>query len=449
MPSSARCFPSPAGWSDFRTTYASSYAPSLFTKQGVLSWPEGYGAAAGGMFLFSLINLVGIRWFARLNNVLVWWKLAIILITIFAFLFTTFHTENFTKYGFAPSGMQGMFHAIVVAGIVFSFLGFRQGVELGGESDNPRRNIPLAVIGSILITAVIYILLQIAYIAAVRPSDLAKSNGWATLSFTNDAGPLAAIASLIGLAWLSTILLIDAVISPADTGLIYTTVTARLSYAMGRNDNAPRALAATSNRGVPWLSVFLAFIVGLIIFLPFPSWSKLVGFVTSATVLSFGSGSLVLMSMRRQLPNQERPFRLPGGHVIPFLAFYAANMMIYWAGWDVDWKLFATVGIGLVLLAVQLAYNRHLRTVMQFRHGWWILVWYAGLAVISWQGVYSSDDTPQGQQSNIKFGWAFLVVLGLTAIVYVLALHSRLSSEETRRQIAGTPLEQPAGPAQS
>ena len=66
--------------------YASSYAPSLFTKSGVLSWPEGYGAAVGGMFLFSLINLVGIRWFARINNVVVWWKLAIILVTIFAFL---------------------------------------------------------------------------------------------------------------------------------------------------------------------------------------------------------------------------------------------------------------------------------------------------------------------------------------------------------------------------
>ncbi|HWB66383.1 MAG TPA: APC family permease, partial [Mycobacteriales bacterium] len=215
--------------------YASSYEPSLFTKSAVLSWPEGYLVAAAGMLLFSFVNLVGIRWFARLNNVIVWWKLAIILITVFAFLFTTFHTANFSKFGFAPTGVKGMFHAIVVAGIVFSFLGFRQGVELGGETDNPRRNIPLAVVGSILITAVIYVLLQIAYIAAVRPSDLTKSNGWAHVAFTNDAGPLAAIASLIGLGWLSTILLADAVISPADTGLIYTTVTARLSYAMGRN----------------------------------------------------------------------------------------------------------------------------------------------------------------------------------------------------------------------
>jgi amino acid transporter len=428
--------------------YASSYEPSLITKSGVLSWPTGYLIAAAGMLLFSFINLVGIRWFARLNNVVVWWKIAIILITIFGLLFTTFHASNFHKYGFAPSGLQGMFHAVVVAGIVFSFLGFRQGVELGGESDNPRRNIPLAVIGSVALTAVIYVLLQVAYIAAVRPSDLAKSHGWAALSFTNDAGPLAAIASIVGLVWLSKLLLIDAVVSPADTGLIYTTVTARLSYAMGRNDNAPRALARTSNRGVPWLSVFLAFVVGLIIFLPFPSWSKLVGFVTSATVLSFGSGSLVLMSMRKQIPEQERPFRLPGGHVIPLLAFYASNLMIYWAGWDVDWKLFATVGIGLVLLAVQLVLRPAMRANLRFRNGWWILLWFAGLTVISWQGIYSSDDTAQGQQNNIPFGWAFIVVAALSLLIYVLALRFRLTPEQTQAQISGTPTDAPAALAE-
>src|SRR5579875_3763615 len=348
-------------------TYASSYAPWLVDKNQLLTWPRGYLLAAAGMLLFSCINLIGIRWFARLNNVVVWWKLAIIIITIIAFFVATFHSANFSKYDFAPTGGQGIVHAIVVSGIVFSFLGFRQGVELGGETDNPRRNIPLAVIGSILITGVIYIALQIAYLGAVRPSDLASSHGWANLAFANDAGPLAAIAGFIGLGWLGKILLADAVISPADTGLIYTTVTARLSYAMGRNENAPTALAKTSARGVPWTSVFLAFIVGLIIFLPFPSWSKLVGFVTSSTVLSFGSGSLVLMSMRKQIPDQERPFRLPGGHVIPLLAFYSANLMIYWAGWDVDWKLFATVGIGFCLLIIQLFFRPELLRVMNFR----------------------------------------------------------------------------------
>ena len=428
-------------------TYAASYAPWLINNDGTLSWPGGYLIAVAAMLLFSFINLVGIRWFARLNNVVVTWKLAIILITIVAFLVTTFHSSNFSSQGFAPAGGQGMVHAIVVSGIVFSFLGFRQGVELGGETDNPKRNIPLAVIGSILITAVIYILLQIAYIAAVSPSDI--SHGWSNVSFTNDAGPLAAIASIIGLAWLSKILLADAVISPADTGLIYTTVTARLSYAMGRNDNAPRVLAKTSNRGVPWASVFLAFIVGLIIFLPFPSWNRLVGFVTNSTVLSFGSGSLVVAAMRKQIPNQERPFRLPGGHLIPFLAFYAANMMVYWAGWDLNWKLFAAVGIGLVLLVIQLAARPGLRDKLQFRNGWWILLWFAGLVVISWQGIYSSDDTPQGQQNNIGFGWAFLVIAAWSALIYWLALRFRLTPEQTKSQIAGTPADEPEGLATS
>jgi len=55
---------------------------------------------------------------------------------------------------------------------VFSYLGFRQGVELAGETDNPRRNVPIAVIGSVLITGLIYVLLQIAFIAAVKPSTL-------------------------------------------------------------------------------------------------------------------------------------------------------------------------------------------------------------------------------------------------------------------------------------
>jgi amino acid transporter len=431
-------------------TYASSYAPWLVDKNKLLTWPQGYLIAAGGMLLFSFINLVGIRWFARLNNVVVWWKLAIIVVTVIAFFVAEFHSANFSKYGFAPTGGQGMVHAIVVSGIVFSFLGFRQGVELGGETDNPRRNIPLAVIGSIVITGVIYIALQIAYLGAVRPSDLASSHGWANLAFTNDAGPLAAIAGFIGLAWLGKILLADAVVSPADTGLIYTTVTARLSYAMGRNENAPKSLAKTSGRGVPWLSVALAFIVGLIIFLPFPSWNKLVGFVTNSTVLSFGSGALVLMAMRKQIPEQERPFWLPGGHVIPFLAFYASNLMVYWAGWDLDWRLFAAVGIGLALFAIQWLINPEFRRQhFHWRHGWWVLLWFAGLIIISWQGIYSSDDKPHGQQYNIGFGWAFLVLAAWSLIIYVLAIKSRFSPEQTREQIARTPTDEPEALATS
>ena len=102
---------------------------------------------------------------------------------------------------------------------------------------------------------------------------------------------------------------------------------------MARNGNAPKALGRTTDRGVPLFSLIVTFFVGLIVFLPFPSWQQLVGFITSATVLSFGSGPIVHAAMRRQMPDLERPFKLPFGDVIPFLAFYSSNLIVYWAGW--------------------------------------------------------------------------------------------------------------------
>ena len=59
-----------------------------------------------------------------------------------------------------------------------------------------------------------------------------------------------------------------------------------------------------------------------------------------------------MAALRKQIPDHERPFRLPGGHVIPFLAFWASNLIVYWSGWTTDWKLFVAVLIGFVLLGV-------------------------------------------------------------------------------------------------
>jgi amino acid transporter len=420
--------------------YATRWAP--FTKSHTVAGETvhtltglGYLVAVLGMAFFVVVNYFGIRWFARLNNVAVWWKLGVIVLVIIAFLVTEFHTSNFSSHGFAPSGMQGVLTAIATGGVVFSYLGFRQGIELAGETSNPRRNIPVAVIGSVLLTGVLYILLQLAFIAAVRPSDLASSKGWANLAFSGDYGPLAAIASVIGLGWLATILYVDAVISPADTGLIYTTVTGRVSYAMGRNGNAPRILARTTPRGVPLVSLFLAFVVGLIVFLPFPSWQQLVGFVTSATVLSFGAGTLVIGALRRELPERERPFRVPFGDVLPFLALYASNLIVYWSGWDVDWKLFTAVALGFVLLGVFHLTGKGDLPPMDWRSGaTWAVPWLAGQCLISYLGDY--PDPAAGNQKDFGFGWGFLVVFVFTVIIYLLGMKFRLPRERIEEHIA-------------
>ncbi len=410
--------------------YATKYAPftvehdvdgsTVHTLTGL-----GLGTAVVLMAIFVVINYFGIRWFARVNNVLVWWKLGIITLVIVAFFITAFHGGNFGSHGFAPTGIHGIFTAIATSGIVFSYLGFRQGIELGGETDNPSRNVPLAVIGSVIVTVIIYAALQVAFIGALAPGDIA--NGWANLSFADDFGPLAALASILGLSWLAVLLYIDAVVSPADTGLIYTTVTSRISYAMARNGNAPEVLGKTTSKGAPLPSLILAFVVGLILFLPFPSWQQLVGFITSATVLSFGTGPLVLAALRRQAPDQRRVFRLPGGHVIPFLGFFCSNLIVYWTGWTTDAKLFIAVALGGVALIGMSFYNRRrgIRLEMSWRAGSWYLPWLAGLALISFLGDYG------GGVGVLHFVSALPVILIFSLAVYVLAYFVRLNPKDT------------------
>ena len=137
--------------------YATKYAPftaahtvageTVYTLTGL-----GYVTAVILMALFVVVNFYGVRWFARINNALVGWKIFIILLVVAAFLLTAVHGENFTSHGFMPQGWHGVFTAIATSGVVFSYLGFRQGIEFAGETDNPRRNVPIAVVGSVLIT---------------------------------------------------------------------------------------------------------------------------------------------------------------------------------------------------------------------------------------------------------------------------------------------------------
>ncbi len=211
---------------------------------------------------------------------------------------------------------------------------------------------------------------------------------------------------------------------------------------MGKNGNAPRALAKTTPRGVPMVSLIVTFVVGLIVFLPFPSWQQLVGFITSATVLSFGSGSLVVAAMRRELPDHVRPFKLPFGDAIPFLALYSSNLIVYWAGWKTDWKLFVSILIGFVLLGIFHLTGKGDMPKMDWRAGaTWALPWLAGLCLISYLGDYPDQSEHAGNRAAIGFGWGFLVMFGLTALVYWLALKVRLPKARMDENIAETQAE--------
>src|ERR1700759_1831189 len=116
--------------------YASTWGFAHSWYNGTNLHGAGIPVAIALMFVFTAINLIGVRWLARVNNALTWWKVAIPVITIIVLFASSFHGSNFTSGGgFFVHGAA--FKAIVLAlpgGVVFSLLGFEQAVQLGGEA---------------------------------------------------------------------------------------------------------------------------------------------------------------------------------------------------------------------------------------------------------------------------------------------------------------------------
>jgi amino acid transporter len=384
------------------------------------------------MAVFTVINLIGIRLLAESNNIIMIWKVAIPFLAVVVIMILSFNTSNFTAAGgFAPFGLEGVLSALSVGGVIFAYQGFEQAIQLGAETHNPQRNIPFAVIGSMSIGVILYILLQVAFLGALDPSEELK-NGWANLSFPGAAGPFAGLATLVGAGWLATLLYIDAFVSPAGTGLIYTASSSRLSYAFARNHYIPRQFGSLSNRGVPIVSIIFSFLIGCFMFLPFPGWQELVGFIISATVIGYAAVPLALGALRRQEPDHPRPFKLPAGEVMAVASFIVANLVIYWSTWDVIWKVCIGMILGLVLLGIGHAVNpSELTPSLDWRGGSWVWPYFIGLAAISYLG-----ESDFGGIGIIPYPWDILVVAAFSIGIYYYAMSVRLTTEEVRGHVA-------------
>jgi amino acid transporter len=229
------------------------------------------------------------------------------------------------------------------------------------------------VIIAVPIGTLVYTLLEVVMIGAM-PANLVGS-GWTHFSdATIKAGPFAGLAGAVGLGWLASILRVDAFISPSGTGLIYTTGTSRISYGLARNRYAPAMFAKVDKNGIPWVGLIFAFLVGLLFLLPFPSWHSLVGLITGASVLMYAGAPLSMGAFRRQVPDAERPYRLPAAGVLGPLAFVIADLLIYWSGWEVVWKLGVVLAIGYIIMGA-FRISKNLRPPLQFKHAIWIPAW--------------------------------------------------------------------------
>jgi amino acid transporter len=440
--------------------WAHSFYVSHAVGPGTLSG-GGIVAAVILMLIFVVINLIGIRWLARVNNSLTTWKVLIPVLTIIVLLLTHFHGSNFSAGGgfFIKSGaLKAILVAIPAGGIVFALLGFEQAVQLGGEARDPK-DVPRAVIVSILIGAAIYILLQIVFIGALDPHLLASQHSWLNLGSKNtnpsvvalNAGPFYTVTKVAGLAWLAFILRLDAVISPGGTGLIYLTASSRLSFGLSRNGFIPTAFEKTDGRTrAPVIGVIVAWAIGLLFLLPFPSWAALVNVVTSSSVLMYAGAPLALAALRRQKPDLPRLYRLPAAGILAPASFAAASLIVFWAGWQTYSTLMVAMLVGYALIWASYTFKLNpRRPKMDWGAAAWIIPYFIGMGIITYLGLGTDGESGGilgsvgvfktvlvGGKDQLGVIGSLLLTIAFSLVIYYVAISRRLPGDKVDEYVA-------------
>jgi APA family basic amino acid/polyamine antiporter len=295
------------------------------------------------VFIVAVITVLltlGTRESATVNAVMVVIKLAILIFFIIV-AFTAFHSGNFVP--FAPKGAAGVTAAAGV--IFFAYIGF-DAVSTGSEeSKNPGRDLPIAVIGSLLISTVLYVVVAIAAVG-VAPID----------TLTGSDAPLAAgLREGAGIAWAGGVLALGALIAITSVVLVIMYGQTRIFFAMCRDGLFPRRLAHVHPRfGTPArLTIGFGILISLLA--AFVPLGAIVELVNIGTLFAFVLVNIGVIVLRRTRPDMERPFRVPFSPVFPIIGIaFCLYLMAQLPG--VTWLRFL---IWLIVgLIIYFAYSR-------------------------------------------------------------------------------------------
>jgi len=420
--------------------YASNYFPMITEAEGggrVLT-ARGIVIAAALIALLTAINIAGVKWMVRSTVLIAVWKLAVPALVAVMLIVVGFRGENFTAYGgFAPHGMSGILGAVSSGGVIFSLIGFRAVLDLAGEARNPARDVPLAIVGSVVICLLVYVLLQIAFIGAVPPDQLAT--GWKGLAENFPAGPFAGLAALLGLQYVAMLVYFDAIVSPGGTALAYVGTSGRLNYSMAELRLFPAFFMRLNRYRVPAAAMIVNSALGIFILAPLPGWPQLAGFISSAAVLSLAMGPVALVALRHQAPDHARPFRLPFAVPVSAVALVFVGFIVYWSGWDTNWKILVILLVGLAYLLARSAMGRT-GEPLYLAHAWWLILYYAAMGAISWLGNFG------GGLGVIPKGLDMLAIAVVSLAVFWLAIRTELPPGVVRRLIAAADGEPSSAP---
>lgn len=421
----------------------------------------GTGLAVVLFIGFFFLNYFGIRLLGKTNTYVTYWKIVIPVVT-FILLFTLFQSSNFnppavsssvnslgikSSGGFAPYGWSSVFYALPTSGVFFAYLGFRQGLEYGGEAKRPQKDIPLVTIGSILIALGIYELLQLSYIGAINWTNAGVTTGdfvalkttsnWALLplKYAIAAGSGAAYAFF---AW---VLIADSFISPSGTGWIYLGTSTRTLYGLSIEGYFPRAIHSIHERfRIPWVALLASLIVGLVFLLPLPSWYALVGFISSTSALTYVTGGALLPGLRKFAPGLKRPFKLPAMWVLAAAGFIAAALVLFWSGFALlTWVLIAIdVGIAIYVgyaMPNKLGVSRGISYAIS-------LVFLVVLVVLAYFGPMWSNNELVGNTflysaTNSAADILYFAIFGLLTIGTTILMYLLVKAEHKKEISAG------------
>jgi APA family basic amino acid/polyamine antiporter len=306
------------------------------------------------VFLVTAVLVKGISESAVFNAVMVGIKLAAVLFVIGVgafFVKTSNWTENFAPYGWTGVSFFGIpvFGNSNAAGdpvgvlagaaiIFFAYIGFDSVSTHAEEAKNPKRDVPIGIIASLLICTVLYIGVVAVLTGMVNYADLNKDAGVSDAFRTVDLGWAEFIIAVAGVAGITSVLLVMMLSAP------------RVFLAMARDGLVPKSIFARVHPKfqTPWISTILigVFVASMTAFLPIDALLRLTNI---GTLFAFVIVCGAVLIMRRTNPNAPRPFRCPFVPAVPILGIATCLLLMLSLPAENWWRLFAWLFVGLCI----------------------------------------------------------------------------------------------------
>ncbi len=298
----------------------------------------------------SMILVIGIQEAARANAVIVILKVAVVIIFIvvgYQFInpanYTPFIPEN---EGGSRFGWTGILRGAGV--IFFAYIGFDAVSTAAQETRKPQRDMPIGIIGSLIVCTILFILYANVLTGIVNYRELGV------------AAPLSLALARIPYPWLSTAMQIAVLAGLTSVILVMLLGQSRVFFSMSRDGLLPKLFSDIHPKfRTPWRSnlLFMVFVSLFSAFAPI----NVVGEMTSiGTLFAFVLVCGGILVMRRAYPNIARPFRTPLVPLVPILGVLVNLLLMIGLGWHNWARLIVWLLIGLTIYFLYSRYHSHL-----------------------------------------------------------------------------------------